>query len=570
MSDDFNTFTLDAREVGAAPIVRRIFDRLGLEQILEAHMPGCKLGRKAGLSHGRALSVMVANSILSRQPLYAVPEWLDHHLVEHFGLREEETHLFNDDRIGRALDRLYEADRASLMTAVVTKTIREFEIDLAQFHNDTTTVTFSGAYEGQKVKAEKKRPPLITFGHNKDHRPDLKQLVYSLTISRDGAVPVHHKTYDGNTTDDKTHIDTWSIIRELAGRPDFTYVADSKLCTRENMAFIAGHGGYFVTVLPRSRREDDDFRDYIQTNAVLWDEVRRERNPRGRDKPDRVYWAYEPGMRSAEGYRIVWYRSSVKTEVDEKQRSRRIARARERIQQLEGRTGAHRFRSKDAADKAVQKVLHEEGADRWLTVEAVEDTIGDLKQIGLGRPGRDTTYHRVEVPVILIKVIDNAETIQADARCDGLFAMVTNVENLTPLALLDVYKYQPFLEKRNEQLKSVLSVAPVFLKKPERVAALLFVYYLAILVFALIERELRRRMAEQGIEELPLYPEERECRSPTADVIIQAVEGLRCSRLVDANGAVVKVFHDKPSPVALKVLRLLGVDLRAYGLTRKA
>ncbi len=65
-----------------------------------------------------------------------------------------------------------------------------------------------------------------------------------------------------------------------------------------------------------------------------------------------------------------------------------------------------------------------------------------------------------------------------------------------PTAILDAYKYQPFLEKRNEQLKTVLSVAPIYLKKPERVAGLLFVYFLAVLVLALIEREARMAMKE--------------------------------------------------------------------------
>ena len=61
----------------------------------------------------------------------------------------------------------------------------------------------------------------ITHGHNKDHRPDLKQLLFSLTLSADGAVPVHYRAVDGNTTDDKTHIMTWEALRELAGGPDF-------------------------------------------------------------------------------------------------------------------------------------------------------------------------------------------------------------------------------------------------------------------------------------------------------------------------------------------------------------
>ena len=74
-------------------------------------------------------------------------------------------------------------------------------------HQDTTTVTFSGDYTGQLPAGRVDRPPRITFGYNKDHRPDLKQLLFSITITADGAVPVHCKTYDGNTTDDQVHLD---------------------------------------------------------------------------------------------------------------------------------------------------------------------------------------------------------------------------------------------------------------------------------------------------------------------------------------------------------------------------
>src|SRR5262249_28925358 len=97
------------------------------------------------------------------------------------------------------------ADRASLLTALVVRAVREFDIDLGEFHQDTTTVSFAGAYAAQAPAAQADRPPRITFGYNKDHRPDLKQLLYSITISADGAVPVHSKTYDGNTTDDQVH-----------------------------------------------------------------------------------------------------------------------------------------------------------------------------------------------------------------------------------------------------------------------------------------------------------------------------------------------------------------------------
>lgn len=556
---DFDTFDLVARDIGPIPLVRHFFRRIRLDDLLTKHLPDRRLGRPCAVSSARALSVMVANVLTARGPLYAVPGWLDRHIPQQFGLEEHEAKAMNDDRIGRALDRLYELEPASLLTEVVTRAVKEFEIDLSQIHSDTTTVTFSGNYDGQAVKEAQKRPPLITFGFNKDHRPDLKQLVYSLAVTADGSVPVHHKVYDGNTTDDQTHTETWSTVCRIAGTPDFVYVADSKLCTRENMRFIDERDGTFLTVLPRSRQEDDAFRSRLQAGPVSWREVRRHKDPSGKDKPDIVYEAHEPNERTVDGYRIVWYRSSIKATEDAKRRKRRIERARMRIENLEARTGAHRFRSATAAQKAADDVLQDEGAQRWLAVRAVEEAVPEYKQATPGRPGRETRYRKIDVPVVLFEVSEREDVVEADARCDGLFAMVTNDRTSSAERLLAAYKYQPFLEKRNEQLKSVLCVAPVFLKRPERVAALLLVYFLAVLVFALIEREIRRAMATHGVDALALYPEDRPCKAPTADGVMRAFEGLRRNQLLDAEGNVRRTFHDKLSPVALQIVKLLGM-----------
>jgi transposase len=566
-ADPYAELSMESLEVGPIPVLRHFFNRLNLDELLEQHVPEKSLGRRAKISHSQALSLMVCNVLTSREPLYGVPDWLDRHVPENFGVDDDQpSKSMNDDRIGRALDRLYEVDPASLMTAVVVRAVKEFKIDMSQIHNDTTTVTFSGGYEGQKNKEEKKRPPLITFGHNKDHRPDLKQLVYSLTISSDGAVPIHYKTYDGNTTDDKTHIETWNSVREIAGSSSFLYVADSKLCTRENMGYIAGEGGTFITVLQRSRLEDDAFRKRCQEQYIPWTEVRRTSNPRGKDEPDQVYDAHEPDELTSDGYRIIWYRSSVKRALDEKRRAKRIARAKMRIENLEARTGAHRFRTTETALKAAEEVLQDEGAQRWLRVSVNETTASNFKQETPGRPGKDTKYRKVEIPVILFQVEEVAEVIVADALCDGLFAMVTNKakDAMDAAAILEAYKYQPFLEKRNEQLKSVLSVAPIYLHNPKRVAALLFVYFLAVLVFALIEREARLSMKKREIESLPLYPEDRPCKAPTADGILSAFLGLRRTRLLDPGGAVVRTFHDPLRPVVAQLLKLLGVSRQAY------
>ena len=132
--------------------------------------------------------VLLRNILLARQPLYAVPHWLQGFVPELFDLTPEQLPCFNDDRIGRHLDLLFAAPQAALVTDIVLQAIRAFHVDLSQFHQDTTTVTFAGNYAGSTPGGA---APHITFGYNKDHRPDLKQLLWSLVISADGAVPVH-------------------------------------------------------------------------------------------------------------------------------------------------------------------------------------------------------------------------------------------------------------------------------------------------------------------------------------------------------------------------------------------
>ena len=172
------------------------------------------------------------------------------------------------------------------------------------------------------------------------------------------------------------------------------------------------------------------------------------------------------------------------------------------------------------------------------------------------------------IEFIGFEVIENGDAIQADARVDGLFPLITNDKTLTAKDVLTKYKYQPNLEKRNEQLKSVYHVMPVLLKSPTRVAGLLFVYFLALLLWALIEREIRRRMKKEEIDHLPLYPELRKCEAPTTDGIFQAFQGLRRHRLLDKDGNVLRTFFDTLSPVAAQALKLLGVSLHHYGRRR--
>ncbi|MCP4986606.1 MAG: hypothetical protein GY928_11290 [Colwellia sp.] len=90
-------------------------------------------------------------------------------------------------------------------------------------------------HKNEKIPGKTRSGLKLEHGHSKDHRPDLKQILYSLTISADGAVPIHYKTYEGSRTDDTTHIETWNMLYKIIGNPSFLYVADSKVCTKKRM-----------------------------------------------------------------------------------------------------------------------------------------------------------------------------------------------------------------------------------------------------------------------------------------------------------------------------------------------
>jgi len=151
-----------------------------------------------------------------------------------------------------------------------------------------------------------------------------------------------------------------------------------------------------------------------------------------------------------------------------------------------------------------------------------------------------------------------------ETRTDGIFPLITNDEKLSIKEVLLAYKHQPALEKRHEQFKSVLQVRPMMLKNHLRIEAFLFLYFLALLTEALIEREARQRMRKLNIKKLPLYPEERPCTAPTTERLFELFEDLRRHRLVDKNGAVQQRFYDEPSEPQRAALRLFEFSAKKY------
>ena len=555
--------TLNSCRIGALPILDRFFQRLGLAQFLRDHLP--REDRRSRVSTAAGLLLLLKNLLVSREPLYGIGEWAQRHVPSLLGLSPAQLPSLNDDRIGRCLDRLFDADIPTLTLAIVVHAVREFAVELDELHNDSTTITFHGDYEtADEERTLRGRLRLaVTWGHNKDHRPDLKQLLYILTVTRDGAVPVQFRVQSGNATDDRSHVATWDLLCKLTGRRDFLYVADCKLATAENMAYVHRHGGRFLSVLPRTRSEDAAFRAAIRDGRVHWRRIHDKYDDDG-DPVDQ--FSVHEEITSVEGYRLIWYHSTAQGRVRRPARHHRIERATGRLAELRQKLALPRTRYRQRAKvaEAVETILRETETEGWIAVTIAERATATFRQQRRGRPNAQSVYVKEEqMRFELTWDLDHARLAE-EAPCDGIFPLITNDLKMTAKELLLAYKHQPMIEKRFAQLKTDFAVAPVYLKEVSRIQALLCVYFLALLVESLLERELRRAMERKGIDGLPLYPEGRACRRPTARKLIDLFEDVQRHELSAGRRPPV-VFTTKLSRLQRRILRLLGMA-KAYDI----
>jgi len=274
--------------------------------------------------------------------------------------------------------------------------------------------------------------------------------------------------------------------------------------------------------------------------------------------------AHEP-LTSAEGYRLLWYHSTRKAELDALARANRIGRATRELDTLRGRLTSPRtrHRRRDKVAEAVEEILKSRDVRDWISVTIEEHLQERYRQAGRGRPTKDTRYVKtISTRFDLSYQIDHAR-IAEDQRCDGIFPLVTNVLELSEQELLLAYKRQPVIEKRFSQLKTDFRVAPVYLKDVSRIQSLLCVYFLVLLVESLLERELRQAMGREGLDSLPMYPEDRPCRRPTARRVIDLFADIQRHTLHSDEQAPT-VFVTELSALQRRILKLLGVPTTKY------
>jgi transposase len=537
------------KQVDVFPMVKHYMDELDLYNLFKKYVPAAP---DSLADHAQSLCILTANIICDNKPLYKVKEWLSNYSD---GIVDEplEANLFNDDRLARALSALFHADRHSLMTEVSSNSISVHKLLTDEIHNDSTSVTFIGNYKNPDPDAVK-----LKHGHNKDFRPDCKQVVFGLNITSDGHVPLSYKLFDGNTTDDVTHIPNWNGLRTLLEKEDFIYIADCKLCSHKNLNHIAQNGGLFITIVPKGRKEVKQFLKLLKNNELEFKDAYQVESSRKKGKFN-IFKTYE-APKKKNGFRIIWVHSSSKQEDDQIRRQKKIDKAIEALEELSPKLNAYHLKTKKEIRAAVNSIC--KGVKQFIDVKIVTARNQIKVKISPGRPSLKSVYKNKWQFKHSIQWELNQQALSEASKTDGLFPLITNT-TLEACEVLKKYKSQPFLEKRMYTKKTVLEVAPVFLKKEKRIEAMLFLYFVALMIVSLIERKIRMNMAKANIEKLPILPQAMNTKKPTWNNIRYFFRNVIYSEII-RDGICIQSMVKGLSDLHKQINRLLEVPSSVY------
>ena len=489
------------KRLGGLPAVAEIVRRLDVAGIVDEL---CPVRADADLTHGQVVEVLIANRLTSPMPLQRVHEWAAAWAVEEvFGT---EAALLNDDRLARALDAI--APRLEEISGTVAAgAIGEFGIDVAKIHWDMTSMSVFGAYP-----AEDQDPAFVQIkhGHPKDRRFDLKQVQAGLGVAGDGGIPVFAKVFDGGAAEVSQVVDTMKALKAMAGPRRFLMVADSKLISWANVTALVAAGVEFTAPLPAARVPDGfyagldpDAARVVEHVPVRAENIPAERRDVYRVLEDTVTLAGPRKKDTPVTLRRVLVHSTGNAAGQRQARDKRLAKATADLDTLAAGAGGRYYNTAD-------KIAARAGviAKTRRVAKVLQTAIGTHP--GTGKPTFTWSF-------------DN-EALATEAAADGWYSLVAPLANPTgptprtaEQVLLD-YKGQSGVERRYADFKGPLAVTPLFVHKNSRVAALIQVICLALLVFCLIEREVRRALGGDG-KMAGLYPDNRRV-APTARMIM--------------------------------------------------
>ena len=514
------------RDVGPLLLCAHLARELEIAATVDRLLPRSP---RSQLSAGELVVALLANRLCSPSPLYDVAGWSSGAAIsELFAIPPQ---LLDDDRLGRGLE-AFAPHAEAVRGALAARAIERFGIDAGRLHVDLTAVRMTGAYEDSA---------LVAKGWAQGQ--GVGRQVRALQASSADGVSLYLRPDPGNAAELTLIGSSLQQLRSLAegdGTAPALLVCDSAAGQPKTLCQIARAGLSFIAPLKAGTGFRERYLDEVGPEALrpLAYVSGRER---GLPAPERTRYrgairAWEvpdPASGEPHRFRLAFIHSSEEEREVRAARERALAKAEEALGRVKRGLGGRHYKTRKQVDARVARVVGPK-LEGLLVVKTAT------------RKGRPVIgWHRDE------------EAITSAALTDGVYALATNLADrrLGANAILARYKGQQIVERRHRDLKQTLRVRPIFLHKDERIHALVSVIGIALLVFGLIESELRKRLAEQGEELMPgLLPEGRAAK-PTGRNVLAAFQGLGLTYTPQG------IVLDRLTATQRRILELLEVEL---------
>jgi transposase len=505
---------LKVYQIQHLPIVKAYADQLGLVSSINHFVP-----TEMQVDAGTIVLGLVLDTLSGRSPLYRLEEFFAHQDTALLLGKALPADAFNDDQVGRVLDRLYDCGTLKIFTACAMRAAARFGLDQRYVHFDTTSCSVWGDYEFPESQDV---PFNVTYGYSKAKRPDLKQFVLSL-LCVDRAVPLWGKPEDGNASDKTLNTTLLSEIAQILGRQGvqpgaYIYIADAALVTEDNLTALKDT--LFITRLPATYSECGRvIAEAVAANR--WEEVGvLAQTPPTKHRPGTFYKVSESDVTLyGKAYRAVVVHSSSQDQRRQKALARELQASSATLEATVREATQQEYVCHEDAEAAAAKLRALQSA-----YHRVEVMVEERPTYGPGRPSQKQPRVVKALRYGLKATLhERAEVIARKTQETGCFVLLTNVPTTGEMAhragdVLRAYKEQHGIEQNFAFLKDPVIVNSLFLKKPERIEALGLVLLLALLIWRLIERSLRLHVETTG-NVLPGW-DKKETTRPTAFMLM--------------------------------------------------
>jgi transposase len=550
----------ETRTIGPLVLTAPVLQRLGFRGIVNRH---CPIAEQAELDHGLVAELMTQSRLSDPCALYDLPGWAARYALPALYPELERAAQLNDDRAGRTLDAIYE-HRAVIWGELIAAAARCYAVDFRRLHADTMALTFAGQFADQPAE---EGVPHLEPGYN-PAGAWVQQLKLFALAAGDGGLPVWFAALDGGTGDSTTYAPQFAAFQEHARLAqclplaEVLLIGDRKMPTEENQLTWLRLGLSFLGPLTMQEHHRQTLRDQLAAGQT-WQELPYVAQ-READRPAEARTVYQglgqtvtvtdsedPTQRWA--VRHLYIRSSALAQREATRRQHEMQAIEAELQRIQGLVNKYDYKTPEIIAQRVQsKAFKKRRAQKYFTITVVQ------------HPDRSAAL------LALCYQVDRAQ-VQQDAALEGVYLLVAGgpAAPTTDAALLAEWKGQYKVEHCFRLVNQLFLVTPVFLKTPQRIAALVFLIMVGALVAGLIERQVRRAVTELQQPIRGLMPEGRDNLRPTVARLFKAFADYSLVLVQDTQGRPVETRFARLNPVQEQIWQVLELPQPAVLFARR-